>query len=258
MYQASGGIIKISSAFRTLQRQQYFWNAYCCSRATGRTVCSCGPLAAYPGTSNHGVGIALDVNTNCGGGGTISNPPSACWSSSVYVWLANNAASYGFVRTVNSEPWHWEYRGGGGGGGGGSGEGTICEGDRGLCIDTSRSSCPRSLISGLCPGGSNIKCCPSSAPGVGTPCSSAQGVCTDTSATNCPRSTLTGQCSGGASIRCCPYDTSESGSGASCDSGWVLNGTCINTARDSCHTATLTGRCPGGSSIRCCPRFPPA
>jgi LAS superfamily LD-carboxypeptidase LdcB len=31
--------------------------------------------------------------------------------TNVYKWLAKNAAEYGFVRTVASEPWHWVYFG---------------------------------------------------------------------------------------------------------------------------------------------------
>ncbi len=62
-------------------------------------------------TSNHGLGIALDLNTNCGKQNSKSNEPtSKCLSSPVYKWLRTNAINYGFIRTVESEPWHWEYR----------------------------------------------------------------------------------------------------------------------------------------------------
>lgn len=97
----AGVYIKITSGFRTVARQQYFYNCY----ITGS--CNGGNLAAFPGTSNHGRGIALDVNTNCGR--QTGNRPN-CGSSSVYQWLFNHAQKYGFVRTVQSEPWHWEYR----------------------------------------------------------------------------------------------------------------------------------------------------
>lgn len=52
-----------------------------------------GGLAATPGTSNHGWGMALDVDTNSRG----------------TAWLRANAARYGFA-TIPREPWHWEYR----------------------------------------------------------------------------------------------------------------------------------------------------
>ncbi|CAF1091936.1 unnamed protein product [Adineta steineri] len=97
-----GVIITISSGFRTLVRQQYFWNCY------QTQSCNNGNLAAKPGTSNHGKGIALDLNTNCGKQ-TGSKPD--CNGSKVYQWLYNNADKYGFTRTVQSEPWHWEFRG---------------------------------------------------------------------------------------------------------------------------------------------------
>ena len=57
--------------------------------------CNNGNLAAKPGTSNHGVGLALDLNSS---------------GSGVYSWLKNNAHAHGFIRTVSSETWHWEYR----------------------------------------------------------------------------------------------------------------------------------------------------
>jgi hypothetical protein len=28
----------------------------------------------------------------------------------MYDWLKANGPAHGFVRTVNKEPWHWEYR----------------------------------------------------------------------------------------------------------------------------------------------------
>ena len=57
--------------------------------------CNNGNLAAKPGTSNHGVGLAVDLNSSGAG---------------VYNWLRNNAHAYGFIRTVSSETWHWEHR----------------------------------------------------------------------------------------------------------------------------------------------------
>lgn len=79
----SGHRITISSAFRTLARQNYFWNCYQTKR------CNNGNLAARPGTSNHGVGKALDLTL----------------SGAAYGWMRANAQSYGFVRTVPTETW---------------------------------------------------------------------------------------------------------------------------------------------------------
>lgn len=99
---AAGVKITINSGFRTIARQQYFWNCY------QTKACNNGNLAAQPGTSNHGRGIALDLNTDCSK--QIGAKPD-CGASKVYQWLYNNGHNYGFVRTVQSEPWHWEYQG---------------------------------------------------------------------------------------------------------------------------------------------------
>ncbi len=52
------------------------------------------PLTGKPGYSNHNKGIAFDLNTS---------------DKQVYNWLKQNALSFGFVRTVKKEKWHWEY-----------------------------------------------------------------------------------------------------------------------------------------------------
>lgn len=52
-------------------------------------------LAARPGTSNHGIGAAVDVNLGASPGASA--------------WLRANASRYGF-RTIPREPWHWEYK----------------------------------------------------------------------------------------------------------------------------------------------------
>jgi hypothetical protein len=61
---------------------------------------------ATPGTSNHGWGMAIDINMNKPG---------------VKTWLDQNAHRYGYVNPdwakkagKSHEPWHWEYGGGGG------------------------------------------------------------------------------------------------------------------------------------------------
>jgi LAS superfamily LD-carboxypeptidase LdcB len=64
-------------------------------------------LAAVPGTSNHGWGLALDL---CGGAESFG---TAQWA-----WMAANASSFGWVHPPwaapgrgREEPWHWEYAG---------------------------------------------------------------------------------------------------------------------------------------------------
>lgn len=75
------------SSYRTYDEQLYFWNLY----QSGR-----GNLAAYPGTSNHGWGIAID----------LAEP----WMRS---WMDEHGAEYGWRKTeAFSEWWHLSYVGG--------------------------------------------------------------------------------------------------------------------------------------------------
>lgn len=53
------------------------------------------PRTGKPGYSNHQDGQAYDFN--------VTHFPL------VYAWLVKNALRFGFIRTVPSERWHWEY-----------------------------------------------------------------------------------------------------------------------------------------------------
>ncbi len=74
--------------------------------ASQRRLYSVKPgLAARPGTSNHGWGVAVDL---CGGVETFGTDQ--------YVWMLENAGRFGWenpawARSGGSrpEPWHWEY-----------------------------------------------------------------------------------------------------------------------------------------------------
>jgi zinc D-Ala-D-Ala carboxypeptidase len=64
-------------------------------------------LAARPGTSHHGLGIAADL---CGG--------VQSFGTSAYLWMQHNAPLYGWYHPAWAEPsgsmpepWHWEYAG---------------------------------------------------------------------------------------------------------------------------------------------------
>ena len=59
-----------------------------------------GGLAAVPGRSNHGWGLAVDLGGGVNREGTPQNR-----------WLQENAGRFGFS-TIPREPWHWEFRGG--------------------------------------------------------------------------------------------------------------------------------------------------
>lgn len=65
-------------------------------------------LAARPGTSNHGWGLAIDLCAP--GGGNLS------FGAADYAWLSANASAYGWVNPPwarpgggREEPWHWEF-----------------------------------------------------------------------------------------------------------------------------------------------------
>ncbi|MBK6671469.1 MAG: D-alanyl-D-alanine carboxypeptidase family protein [Actinobacteria bacterium] len=62
----------------------------------------CSPPTARPGRSMHEQGLALDLTCS---GSLISSRNSPC-----FVWLAANAATYGFYN-LPSEPWHWSING---------------------------------------------------------------------------------------------------------------------------------------------------
>ena len=56
-------------------------------------------MAAVPGTSNHGLGLAVD----------LSDSPSVPICAASLAWLADHGPSFGYWNTVQSENWHWTY-----------------------------------------------------------------------------------------------------------------------------------------------------
>ena len=59
-------------------------------------------MAAVPGTSNHGWGLAIDLAEKINGKAASISPRSV-------KWLIKHAAQYGFCAEAQSEPWHWRY-----------------------------------------------------------------------------------------------------------------------------------------------------
>lgn len=89
-----GTDLQISDTYRSYQQQV-------------ETKASKGFLAATPGFSNHGWGLAVDL----GGLGTHGSP--------AYQWMAATAPQYGWINPgwaqaggSKPEAWHWEYVGG--------------------------------------------------------------------------------------------------------------------------------------------------
>ncbi|WP_454049922.1 M15 family metallopeptidase [Cellulomonas sp. Marseille-Q8402] len=63
--------------------------------AARKGLYSQGGLAAVPGTSDHGWGMAVDLKLD----------------DAAQSWMRANGARYGFVEDTPREPWHWAYEG---------------------------------------------------------------------------------------------------------------------------------------------------
>lgn len=106
----------VREGYRTAEEQQeildekiqiYMNQGYSQSRAE-RTA---KEWVALPGTSEHQLGIAVDINAD----------KSKCSNEEVYTWLAENAYKYGFILRypmgkqeitgTSYEPWHYRYVG---------------------------------------------------------------------------------------------------------------------------------------------------
>lgn len=83
---AQGVQIGITDSYRTYDSQV--------DLAGRKGLYSQGGLAATPGTSNHGWGLAVDLDLD----------PTA------QQWMRDNGWRYGFVEDTPREPWHWAYR----------------------------------------------------------------------------------------------------------------------------------------------------
>ncbi len=82
--------VAINSGFRSYPEQKFLFDGFTRHLPGFNT-------AAPPGTSKHQNGIAFDIRVAGGDG------------DPVYEWLKKNGPAHGFVRTVNKEPWHWEF-----------------------------------------------------------------------------------------------------------------------------------------------------
>jgi hypothetical protein len=89
---------RIESCYRSYE-MQVWWRSYYCS------IGKCGN-AAVPGTSEHGLGRAVDFEDRLG---------ELTFDSPGYVWLSAHAAEYGFSQPASvqrgssgQEAWHWE------------------------------------------------------------------------------------------------------------------------------------------------------
>jgi hypothetical protein len=83
----AGHDLQIESGFRTYEEQKVLRAKY---------LAGTGNKAAEAGRSNHQNGIALDLNTKG-------------FDTAIYEWMTQHAPTYGYIRTVDKEHWHWEY-----------------------------------------------------------------------------------------------------------------------------------------------------
>lgn len=101
---ADGVELTIEFAYRTFveQRDLFFRRYVPWDTGTGESVVYMGvrywrvpgvATAAVPGSSNHGLGLGIDVFRDSAG--------------RVVVWLTANAERFGWAAELQSEPWHW-------------------------------------------------------------------------------------------------------------------------------------------------------
>lgn len=82
---AEGVTIGITDSYRTYDTQV--------DLVRRKGLYSQGGLAAQPGTSMHGWGVAVDLKLD----------------ATAQAWMRTNAGRFGFVENVAREPWHWQY-----------------------------------------------------------------------------------------------------------------------------------------------------
>ena len=83
---AAGVTIGITDGYRSYDSQVRV--------AKEKGLYSEGGLAAKPGTSQHGWGLAVDLSLD----------------ANAQAWMRQHAKDYGFIENVPREPWHWEFQ----------------------------------------------------------------------------------------------------------------------------------------------------
>lgn len=85
--EAEGVTIGVTDSYRSYDAQV--------DVARRKGLYSQGGLAAKPGTSDHGLGLALDLDLD----------------STAQAWMRANGTRFGFVEDTPREPWHWKFAG---------------------------------------------------------------------------------------------------------------------------------------------------
>jgi hypothetical protein len=84
---ADGASLSVTDSYRSYDNQVLL--------AAQKGLTKNGGWAAVPGTSEHGWGLAVDVDVDQRG----------------FQWLQAHGAQYGWVQRSAREPWHWEFNG---------------------------------------------------------------------------------------------------------------------------------------------------
>jgi D-alanyl-D-alanine carboxypeptidase len=84
---ADGISFRVTDSYRSFDEQV--------DMARRKGLYSEGGLAAKPGTSQHGWGLAVDLGLD----------------ARAQAWMRSNAGKFGFVEDVPREPWHWTFHG---------------------------------------------------------------------------------------------------------------------------------------------------
>ncbi|GAA3253069.1 hypothetical protein GCM10010532_101200 [Dactylosporangium siamense] len=85
--QADGVTIGITDSYRGYEEQV--------DLARRKGLYAQGGLAAAPGTSDHGWGMAVDLDLD----------------AKAQAWMRANAGRFGFTENTPREPWHWKFAG---------------------------------------------------------------------------------------------------------------------------------------------------
>lgn len=113
---ADGVVIRIASAFRSIDRQAEILRE---KLARGATLTDILSASAPPGYSEHHTGRAIDITTE----GVVPFELEFA-GTPAFRWLTTNAGRFGFVLSFPEgnpygyqyEPWHWYYKAAEGGG----------------------------------------------------------------------------------------------------------------------------------------------
>lgn len=118
---AQGIDLLVCSGYRSYESQERNFNNYSSNlQAAGygeaEAVAATSKLIAYPGSSEHQTGLALDIVTP-----TYQNLDDGYAQTDAAKWLYNHAAEYGFIlrypkdkvdiTKISFEPWHYRYVG---------------------------------------------------------------------------------------------------------------------------------------------------